>query len=196
VRPVAPHDPASAVPVRRLLTAADAEAFATLRRTVVADCPRGMGLTLAEEHARSPAGVRAQLSGKPPGAVFGVFVGEALVSTAGIVWPTASPSGAHKAVLWSVATAPASRRRGFARALAAQAVLHAFQHGARRVYLSVYLPNPEAVRLYETLGFVATGRELEALRLGDEYFDIEYMSLAAAEATPALAALAGQALSP
>jgi ribosomal protein S18 acetylase RimI-like enzyme len=176
----------SAAIVRRRLSADDAEAFAALRRAVVADCPRGMGLTLAEEEMRTLDGFRTQLSARPPSGVIGAFVAGALVATAGLLWPTLYPSGAHKAVLWGVSTAPAARRRGFARALVEQAIAQAFEHGARRVYLSVYLPNPAAMRLYESLGFVATGRELEVLRLGDDYFDIQYMSLGAADFPPAL----------
>lgn len=170
---------------RRRLTADDAEAFAALRRAVVADCPRSMGLSLAEEEMRPLDGFRAQLSARPPGGVFGLFLDGTLAATAGLAWPTPLPSGAHKAVLWGVSTAPPARRRGFARALVEQVVAQAFEHGARRVYLSVYLPNPEALRLYESLGFVATGRELEVLRLGDDYFDIQYMSLRSADAAAA-----------
>lgn len=189
-------NPRAATPVRRLLRGADAEALVALRLAVVADSPRGMGLTLAEEELRPLDSFRAQLSARAPSGVFGIFIADRLAAAAGVLWPTVYPSGAHKAVLWGVFTAPSARRRGFARALAAHAVVHAFQHGARRVYLSVYMPNPEATRLYESLGFVATGREPEVLRLGNEYFDIQYMSMAASDASPTLAACASAPLGP
>ncbi len=163
--------------VHRALTGADAPAFSALRREVVADFPLGMGLTLQEELGRPLAGFAEQLSAPAPNAVFGAFAEGRLVATSGIAWPSKFASGAHKSVLWGVFTAPAFRRRSLARALVLQAIGHAFAHDARRIYLSVYVPNPAAVRLYESLGFTTSGREPEVLRLGETYHDIQYMSL-------------------
>jgi ribosomal protein S18 acetylase RimI-like enzyme len=160
----------------RPLSASDAEAFAGLRQEVTAVSPLGMGLTLDEELTRPIEGFRQQLSAEQPSQVFGAFVGDRLVSSAGILWPTKFASGAHKAILWGVFTSPAFRRQSLARQLASRAVEHAFANGARRVYLGVYVPNPEAVSLYESLGFVSTGREPEVVKLGRQYFDIQYMS--------------------
>ena len=168
----------------RQLSASDAEAFSALRREVVAVNPLGMGLTLDEELTRPIEGFREQLSAHAPSQVLGAFVGERLVSTAGILWPSKYASGAHKALLWGVFTSPAFRRRSLARQLSTKAIEHAFSNGARRVYLGVYVPNPEATKLYESLGFSATGRELEVVKLGNEFFDIQYMSLGRAPARP------------
>ena len=161
----------------RTLTSADAPAFSALRRAVVADFPLGMGLTLQEELARPLSGFEEQLSAAPPNAVFGAFVGGELVATSGISWPSTNPSGAHKSVLWGVFTEPRFRRRSLSRYLVTGVIEHAFSHGARRIYLGVFVPNPAAVRLYESLGFVTTGREPEVVRLGDTYYDILHMSL-------------------
>ena len=98
----------------RQLSAEDAEAFSDLRRLVVADSPVQMGLSLEEELQRPIEEFRAQLAAAAPGAVFGAFDGESLVATAGISQPTARPSGAHKAVLWGVLTAPSHRRQALA----------------------------------------------------------------------------------
>lgn len=153
------------ITIRQLL-ASDAEAFSTLRREVVAVNPLGMGLTLDEELTRPIEGFRAQLSAEAPSQVLGAFAGERLVATAGILWPTKFESGAHKAMLWGVFTSPAFRGQSLARTLTTRSVEHAFANGARRVYLGVYVPNPEAIKLYESLGFSATGRELEVVKLG------------------------------
>jgi ribosomal protein S18 acetylase RimI-like enzyme len=61
--------------------------------------------------------------------------------------------------------------------LVSQAIEHAFSHDCLRIYLYVYLPNPEAVSLYESLGFVASGAEPEELNIHGTYHDLQYMSL-------------------
>ena len=160
----------------RELTADDADAFAALRKLVVADSPVQMGLSLDEELQRPLEEFREQLAASGPSTVFGAFDTGTLVATAGICRPTTRPSGAHKAVLWGVFTAPTHRRRALARKLSEQAIERAFSTWAQRVYLYVFLPNQPAVRLYESLGFTATGCEPEVLRLGSAFHDIQSMS--------------------
>lgn len=58
-----------------------------------------------------------------------------------------------------------------------EAVRHAFENGVRRVNLQVFVPNPEAVQLYLSMGFVEYGREPEAIFLGGTYYDGVHMSL-------------------
>lgn len=160
----------------RELSAKDAEAFAGLRKLVVADSPVQMGLSLEEELQRPLQEFEEQLAGPAPSAVFGAFDGESLVATAGISRPTTRPSGAHKAVLWGVFTAPTHRRQSLARKLSELALERAFSTWAQRVYLYVFLPNEAAIRLYESLGFTATGREPDVLQLGGVFYDIQSMS--------------------
>jgi RimJ/RimL family protein N-acetyltransferase len=54
---------------------------------------------------------------------------------------------------------------------------YAFSHGCLRIYLYVYLPNLEAVSLYESLGFVATGTEPEVLQIDGRYHDLLFMNM-------------------
>lgn len=61
-------------------------------------------------------------------------------------------SGRHMAV-YSVAVASASRRRGFARSIMAEANTWAVERGCDTVLLQVLADNAAAVRLYESLGF-------------------------------------------
>lgn len=160
----------------RELSSEDAASFSALRRAVVADSPVQMGLSLEEEMQRPLEEFRSQLAAPMPNAVFGAFDGKLLVATAGISQPTTRPSGAHKAVLWGVFTAPSYRRQSLARRLSELAIDRAFSAWARRVYLYVFLPNESAIRLYESLGFTATGREPGVLQLDGVYHDIQSMS--------------------
>src|SRR4051812_46322446 len=161
----------------RALTKDDAEQLKVLRLAVVAVSPVGMGTTLDEEVDRPMDFFRNELSFAQPSRVFGAFSGGALVATAGIRWPTKHPSGKHKTILYGVQTAPEFRRRSLGRHLVKQAIEHAFSLDCLRIYLYVYLPNAEAVSLYESLGFVASGAEPEELNIHGSYHDLQYMSL-------------------
>lgn len=161
----------------RPLTARDAEAYRALRLAVAAVSPVGTGNTLAEERNRPIDFYRSQLAFDPPSTVFAAFDGDQMIATAGIRWPTRLPSGRHMTILYGVQTAPAFRRQALGRRLVRQAIDHAFAQGSLRVYLYVYLPNPEARALYESLGCVASGTEPEVLNIDGRYHDLLYMSL-------------------
>ena len=182
--PPAPHPMSSAPPMPRQsdlqfrrLDAEDAVAFAALRREVAAYDPVPMGITLEEELTRPLQGFREQLSFPQPNAAFGVFGGDQLLGSAAIAWANRFPSWHHKATLWGVFVAPAHRGGGVGRAIVMQALDHAFAHGVQRVNLQMFLPNPTALSLYHSLGFVSYGCEPQAVCLAGEYHDSLYMSL-------------------
>lgn len=161
----------------RQLKGTDAQAFQRLRRDVTQDNPVPMGLSLDEELGRPIEGFRQQLSFPAPNAAFGAFVEDELVGTAAVAWPSKFPSSRHKTNLWGVFVHPGCRRGGIGRDLTMRAVEHAFENKVRRVNLQVYVPNPEAVALYKSLGFVVCGIEPEAVCLDGVYYDGVYMSL-------------------
>jgi RimJ/RimL family protein N-acetyltransferase len=160
----------------RQLTAADAQAFSRLRREVTAHDPVAMGLTLAEELTRPIEKFREQLSFAAPNAVFGAFVAGELVGTAAVAWPSRLPSSRHKVNLWGVFVSPRFRGRGIARALVERAIDHARCDGAKRVNLTVFVPNAVAVRLYKSLGFEHVGTEPQAICIAGVYHDGYLMS--------------------
>ncbi|MEO7940725.1 MAG: GNAT family N-acetyltransferase, partial [Burkholderiaceae bacterium] len=94
------------------LTEADAEAFQQLRRAVTEDNPIPMGLSMEEELGRSIDGFRQQLSYPDPNAAFGAFVGDELVGTAAVAWPSKFASSRHKTNLWGVFVHARARRNG------------------------------------------------------------------------------------
>ncbi len=84
----------------------------------------------------------------------------------------------HKGYIVSLYVQPEERRRGIARAL----LLAALERIRRlpdldHVLLGVVETQVAAKRLYESLGFTVYGREPRAVRIGDEYFDEEFMIL-------------------
>ncbi|MEQ1657343.1 MAG: GNAT family N-acetyltransferase [Hylemonella sp.] len=161
----------------RRLDAEDAEAFSRLRRELTADNPVPMGLTLQEELTRSIEGFRSQLSSLPPNAVFGTFFDGELCATAAVSRTSPYASSGHKMVMWGVFTSPRFRRRGLSRMVVQRTIQHAFEVGARRINLLVYVPNDPALALYRSFGFVECGSEPEAVCLDGSYFDGVHMSL-------------------
>lgn len=155
----------------RRLGADDAETFSKLRRELTADNPIPMGLTMEEELARPLQGFRDQLSYPEPNAAFGAFIGGELVASAAVAWPSKLPSSRHKTTLWGVFVSPRFRRQGIGRIVVQRAIAHADLAGVRRINLTVYVPNPAAVKLYESLQFEHCGVEPEAIRIDGAYYD-------------------------
>lgn len=160
----------------RRLTAEDAEVFSALRRLVAVDNPVPLGLGMQEELARPLQGFRDQL-GAPTNAVFGAFVGATLAATAAVAPSGPFASSHHKLVLWGTFVAPDHRRQGLGRTVVRHAIDHARQAGARRVHLTMYLPNLAAHALYESLDFVAWGTEPEAVCIDGTYHGAMQMGL-------------------
>ena len=157
------------LPGIRCLGPEDALAFSGLRQAVTRDNPVPMGLSIEDELSRTLDSFRAQLAAPLPNAVFGAFVGDELVATAAV--SRSGPFGAtrHKFVMWGVFTAPHHRRRGLSRWVVLAALTHAFDSGAHRVNLQVYVPNEAAVAMYRTLGFTEYGIEPDAICLDGRY---------------------------
>lgn len=164
------------VVIRRLL-GEDAQAFSDLRREVTAVNAVPMGLTLREELARPLEGFRTQLAAPLLNAVFGAVVAGELAATAAVSRAGQFGSSDHKMVMWGVFTSPQFRRRGFSRVVVEKALRHAFDSGARRVNLQVYLPNDAALSLYRSMGFEVYGTEIEAVCLDGTYHDGVHMTL-------------------
>jgi GNAT superfamily N-acetyltransferase len=142
----------------------------------MADNPVPMGLTLAEEDSRTLEGFRQQLGAPAPNAAFGIFIDTELVACSAVAWTGSFASSRHKVVLWGTFVKPGMRQRGLGRAVVRRALEHAKQNGARRANLTVYLPNPEATSLYESLGFSVYGVEPEAVELNGICHDGQCMS--------------------
>jgi RimJ/RimL family protein N-acetyltransferase len=70
-----------------------------------------------------------------------------------------------------VFVSPRYRRKGLGRSVVQRAIEHAESAGVRRINLTVYVPNPAAVKLYESLRYEHCGIEPEAIRLEGAYFD-------------------------
>jgi ribosomal protein S18 acetylase RimI-like enzyme len=143
----------------RELDPPDARAFQSLRLQGLRECPTAFASSYEEECDLALSVVADRLGPQDGRATFGAFRGAELVGLVGIVREEHRKL-AHKAFIWGMYVAPASRRHGVARRLVAKA-LSVAQSGlrVRQVSLGVNAGNAAALALYESMGFMAYGRE-------------------------------------
>lgn len=159
----------------RLLTPADAAAFQALRLQGLAEAPEAFASSLEEEQDRPLEVVAARLAATEGKAVFGAFVdGTVDTALAGVVGVMREENAKHrhKAFIWGMYVAPGWRDRKLGRALMERAMEQAAaMPGVRQVTLCVNAGSAGAVQLYESLGFVRTGLEPDALYVAPHFHD-------------------------
>lgn len=161
----------------RRLRPGDAEAFSALREEMLLDTPASFLGAPGEDLGTRPEVNRERL-GHPFNCVLGVHDAEgSLVSTATIIRDD-RVKVRHKGMIVSVYTSPRARRRGLQRVLLAALIDYARATPDMDVLqLSVSAEAPGAQALYESIGFVAWGREPRALRIDGVDLDEIHMSL-------------------
>ncbi|MEH6437020.1 GNAT family N-acetyltransferase [Massilia sp. DD77] len=152
------------------------EAFQALRLRSITDMPEAIYPTYEEESGRSPEQVRARITETEYQFVFGAFQAGELIGIAGLR-REALAQVAHKGVLWGVFVHPGRRGGGIARRLLQALFDYARKAGVRQVHLNVNVDNPRAAGLYRSMGFETYGREPDAMRVGDRYYDEDLMML-------------------
>ena len=144
--------------IRRLA----ADEWARLREVrlrALADAPTAFGSTLAQERARPEEFWRERALRGSLGIESVNFVaddgGERLRGLTTGVHESPTHEHVHLYAMW---VDPLARRSGVGRALVDAVCEWARERGAKRVRLGVTVTNEAAIRLYESCGFVATGR--------------------------------------
>ena len=140
--------------VIRTADADDWKPWSELRLTALKEAPDAFGSRLADWADAEEARWRARMSiaggvnlvasvdGKDRGMVSGVPISD-------------DPESAELISMW---VDPVARDRGVAQALIGELIAWASRSGFRLLQLSVRATNHSAIRLYERLGFRATGR--------------------------------------
>lgn len=160
----------------RLLTPADATAYAELRRLMLTESPWAFGSSPETDHASDPGRVAERLASANHVAA-GAFDDGALVALARLVREE-RPKRAHIAGIFSVYTHPTARRRGLCRGVCLLLLDTARTWpGVTAVHLSVSGRASGARALYESMGFATWGTEPDALRVGGESFAEHHMRL-------------------
>jgi|SRR2546425_8721965 ribosomal protein S18 acetylase RimI-like enzyme len=163
----------------RILTETDAEAFWNIRLRALRDDPESFGATFEEFLERGIAGVAQGLRKRPTNpddVTFGAFERN-IVGIAGFRRELETKKQ-HKAVIWGMYVPREARGRGIGKALLQAAIAHAKTlPNLEKINLSVVLTSKEARQLFISLGFEPYGLEKHALKLQNQYFDQELMSL-------------------
>ncbi|MGX5734655.1 N-acetyltransferase family protein [Bosea thiooxidans] len=165
----------------RLLTPADTSAYRELRLEALRSHPEAFGASLEDEEARPPEMIAKRLGAGPLNCLFGAFMENELVGTAGFVIPNGSAKSRHKGLLVGVYVKPGQRGHAIGKALVQAVIDHARQHVVL-LQAAVGAANISARQLYEQLGFRPYGLEKKALLVGGTYVDEVLLVLDFAEA--------------
>ena len=162
----------------RQLAAHDAPVYQPLRLRALREHPEAFGSSLEDELPLPLEQVARQLEDTSGNSVsFGAWLDGQLV---GIVSLYRSPrlKTRHKALLGGMYVTPEARGNRIGKALLEHTLSYArTMDGLEDVTLAVTVGNDAARRLYLGAGFVPYGVEPRYIKLGNRYFDIEWMIL-------------------
>ncbi len=146
------------------------------------DHPEAFASSVEEEESTTVADISERLRKEhAENCSFGVFIDEML---AGIVHLSRSlrAKTRHKAYIGGMYVVPEGRGQGAGRALLEAAITHARTlKDLEEVVLAVTVGNEAARHLYESVGFVSYAIEPHYIRVGERYYDIEWMWLKLSE---------------
>jgi RimJ/RimL family protein N-acetyltransferase len=155
----------------------DAHAWAQLRQEALESHPLAFGASLPDKFSALVETAIDRLKTSEDSAVFGAFIGNALVGTVGIRRDDGAKER-HKSLLVAMYVRSGNRRTGVGELLARSAIRHARSwEGVEQIQLVVNDVAPEAKRLYERLGFRIWGIEPRSLRHNGVYTEATHMIL-------------------
>ncbi|CAA9211657.1 MAG: hypothetical protein AVDCRST_MAG93-47 [uncultured Chloroflexia bacterium] len=166
----------------RMLNVTDAAAFRALRLRALQDHPEAFAMSVEEEQSQPLEAAAERLRGMSDEEFIAcAFIDAQLAGMAGFR-RFKSPKIRHKAHVWGMYVAPEARGRQVGRALLDEVIQRARAlPGLEDVALAVTVGNDSARRLYLAAGFVPYCVEPRFLKIGDRYWDIEWMVLSLGE---------------
>lgn len=140
-----------------LVTAQNIFVFKEARLHALQDAPTAFGSTYARE-SQLTDGEWMERARQSDGVKRVMYMAVENGAVCGIAGAMRDEDGENKAALISMWTAPTHRKRGMGRMLVEAVIAWARSRGVKALTLLVTSVNPTAMRFYERLGFVRTGR--------------------------------------
>ncbi|MDQ3247679.1 MAG: GNAT family N-acetyltransferase [Chloroflexota bacterium] len=161
----------------RALTASDAETFHALRLRSLRDHPQAFGSAHADEINFPIEKIVERLQNTADRMTLGALVERELVGFVSFVRYVGQKTR-HRAMLAAMYVMPERRGQQIGAALLDQVIDYARGLAdLEEIILAVTVGNPSARRLYATAGFVASHIEARYIKLDEQYYDIEWMTL-------------------
>jgi ribosomal protein S18 acetylase RimI-like enzyme len=164
--------------VLRPLTTTDAEAYQALRLRSLREHPEAFALALEEEQQTSLETVAGRLErSSTERYILGAFEGENLIGILSFRrWEGLKIR--HRASIGGMYVPPELRGRGVGKTLLEEAIDRASALiGVEDLILAVTVGNEQARALYLKVGFTPVAIDPRYIKVGERYFDIEWMQL-------------------
>lgn len=162
----------------RLLVDTDAVAFRAIRLRALREEPTAFTSSYEEFSQRPLDKIAARFRAHPAEEfMLGAFEDDRLVGIVGF-YREGALKQRHRGNIISLYVAPEARQCGVGKALLLDAIDRARSvSGLEQLLLGVMVSQHAARRLYDALGFQVYGREPRALKVGDQYYDEDFMVL-------------------
>ena len=164
----------------RKLTLADAAAWREIRLEMLQDSPNAFGRSYEEEFSQPMSWYEERFQtawALETGGIRGAFIGGRLVGTAGF-FENDGAKHRHAGTIWGVYVKSEFRGRGISKGII-QAIVDAAKTipHIEQIDLTVEASNESAKKVYRALGFKTWGTHPRSIRIGDRYYDEDYMQL-------------------
>ena len=160
----------------RLLTPDDAASYQPLRLRALQEHPEAFGASYEDERQRSLETVAERLQATPDSFMLGAWERDALVGIVGL-YRSPGIKVRHRAGVGGMYVAAAARSQGIGSALINRLIEHApTLTQLEEIILAVTVGNVTARTLYLAAGFTPTYIEQRYIKVGERYYDLEWMS--------------------
>lgn len=161
----------------RLLTPADAAAYQPIRLRSLQEHPEAFSASYEGEVTRSLDAVAERLETTPDGFMLGAWQGDTLVGIVGL-YRSPGIKVRHRAIVGGMYVATEVRNQGIGAALMYALIEQAktLAH-LEEIILAVTVGNAGARSVYSAVGFITSHFEKRYIKVGDCYYDLEWMTL-------------------